>query len=362
MPDVVIRMRPNGPIVVEGKVLTGRTCGGQRANCYISAHDARTGTEVWKFFTAAGSDEPGGETWANPAGGADNGGMQGQRQPAVGPDGTVYMTAWSTFRDPCNGSCLYAFNPNGTVRWTYSPWPANGMSEPTVGADGTVYVGRSLSYLDAVRPNGTARWTTTDGTILAHPTVNPQNTLVLAGDAANYGMPGTVRGYSAANGQLLWEFGLPSENGGFQTLYSRPRFARDGQTAYFGTFISAPDSPDQYAYLYAVDTSGTAPPPSPPATTVTLSSLALSPAQVSGGAASTGTVTLSGAAPSGGVSVTLAGNNPSVATVPPSVTVAAGANRVSFKVLTSRVSARTAVTITASAGGVTKTARLTVRR
>jgi alcohol dehydrogenase (cytochrome c) len=53
----------SGPIVVEGKVLTGRTCGGQRANCYISAHDARTGKEAWRFYTAAGSDDPGGATW-----------------------------------------------------------------------------------------------------------------------------------------------------------------------------------------------------------------------------------------------------------------------------------------------------------
>ena len=53
----------SGPIVVDGKVLSGRTCTGQRANCYIAAHDARTGKEVWKFFTAAGPDEPGGETW-----------------------------------------------------------------------------------------------------------------------------------------------------------------------------------------------------------------------------------------------------------------------------------------------------------
>ena len=59
----------------------------------------------------------------------------------------------------------------------------------------------------------------------------------------------------------LWQFGLPSENGGFQVLYSRPRFAPNGHTAYFGTFISAPDSPDQYANLYAVDTSGLAPTP-----------------------------------------------------------------------------------------------------
>ena len=54
-----------GPIVVEGKVLTGRTCAGQQANCYIAAHDARTGKEVWKFFTAAAAGEPGGDTWGD---------------------------------------------------------------------------------------------------------------------------------------------------------------------------------------------------------------------------------------------------------------------------------------------------------
>jgi alcohol dehydrogenase (cytochrome c) len=53
----------SGPIVVEGKVLTGRTCGSARANCYVSAHDAKTGVEAWRFYTAAGSNEPGGETW-----------------------------------------------------------------------------------------------------------------------------------------------------------------------------------------------------------------------------------------------------------------------------------------------------------
>ena len=55
----------SGPIVVEGKVLTGRTCAGRRENCYVSAHDARTGQEVWRFYTAAGDDDPGGKTWGN---------------------------------------------------------------------------------------------------------------------------------------------------------------------------------------------------------------------------------------------------------------------------------------------------------
>src|SRR5262249_11435736 len=53
-----------GLLVVEGKVLTGRTCQmGVRNACYISAHDARTGREAWRFYTTAGDDDPGAKTW-----------------------------------------------------------------------------------------------------------------------------------------------------------------------------------------------------------------------------------------------------------------------------------------------------------
>jgi alcohol dehydrogenase (cytochrome c) len=48
----------SGTLVFGDKVLTGRTCNGARANCYIAAHDAKTGKEVWRFYTAAGSDDP----------------------------------------------------------------------------------------------------------------------------------------------------------------------------------------------------------------------------------------------------------------------------------------------------------------
>jgi len=34
-----------------------------RSNCYIAAHDAKTGKEVWKFYTAAGPGDPGDATW-----------------------------------------------------------------------------------------------------------------------------------------------------------------------------------------------------------------------------------------------------------------------------------------------------------
>ena len=52
-----------GPLVVEGKVISGGACAGNRANCYIAAHDALTGKEVWRFYTTPGLGEPGDETW-----------------------------------------------------------------------------------------------------------------------------------------------------------------------------------------------------------------------------------------------------------------------------------------------------------
>ena len=44
-------------------MLTGRACAPRREDCYVSAHDAKTGKELWRFYTAAASNEPGGETW-----------------------------------------------------------------------------------------------------------------------------------------------------------------------------------------------------------------------------------------------------------------------------------------------------------
>src|SRR3990172_9512937 len=100
------------------------------------------------------------------------------------------------------------------------------------------------------------------------------------------------------------------------------------------------------------------PPAYPPP--VALVSLSLSPSSVVGGSGSTGTVTLSGPAPSGGVVVTLSSGNPSVATVPGNVTVASGSTSATFAVTTSVVTASTSVTVSASYAGVTQSSPLTV--
>jgi hypothetical protein len=71
-------------------------------------------------------------------------------------------------------------------------------------------------------------------------------------------------------------------------------------------------------------------------------------------------VTLSGAAPTGGATVTLTSSNTTAAQVPASVTVAAGATTVTFSVTTSSVTSSTSVTLSGSYNGSTKTAPLTV--
>ncbi|HZA85562.1 MAG TPA: hypothetical protein VE466_01665 [Acidimicrobiales bacterium] len=92
---------------------------------------------------------------------------------------------------------------------------------------------------------------------------------------------------------------------------------------------------------------------------VALTAVTLAPASLVGAATSTGTVTLSSAAAPGGLVVTLTSSNPA-ATVPDTVTVAAGATSATFTTATTAVTAPTAVTITATAGGISRTATLTV--
>jgi alcohol dehydrogenase (cytochrome c) len=56
----------SGPIVAKGKVIEGMGgCGQFDADnkCYLSAYDAVTGKEVWRFYTVAKTGEEGGNTW-----------------------------------------------------------------------------------------------------------------------------------------------------------------------------------------------------------------------------------------------------------------------------------------------------------
>jgi len=65
MPDG--RASSSGPLVANGLVIQGM--GGcstyEEQKCFISAYDADTGEQVWRFHTVAVSGQPGGDTWGN---------------------------------------------------------------------------------------------------------------------------------------------------------------------------------------------------------------------------------------------------------------------------------------------------------
>ena len=57
----------SGAMIIDGRVLAGRACMPTNipSRCFISAHDSDTGEELWRMYTAAGADDPGGQTWGN---------------------------------------------------------------------------------------------------------------------------------------------------------------------------------------------------------------------------------------------------------------------------------------------------------
>ena len=276
---------------------------------------------------------------------------QGVPQPVVAADGSVYS---NLFTYPGPGIVLGKFDNNGNELWhifDQDPAGTSVVSAPDVGPDGVIYDGRNLNSLYAINPDSTVRWQYTDPEPLMLPTVSPLNDLVFMGGATD-GQPGFFEAVSTT-GSLVWKFALPIESG-FNVdpdPFARARFTLDGQTAYIGTSIAGQPS-NGYSYLYSIQTgSGGG--------TVSLSSLTLNPTIVKGGTPSQGTVTLSGAAPVGGVVVTLASNK-KAASVPANVTVPSGATSATFTVKTKVVLLKKIVTISASYSGVTKSAKLTV--
>jgi hypothetical protein len=110
----------------------------------------------------------------------------------------------------------------------------------------------------------------------------------------------------------------------------------------------------QSATLTVTPDAAPPPPPSP-----TLSSFTVNPTSVAGGDPATGTVTLPSAAPAGGTVVSLSSNQPGAASVPASVTVAAGATSANFAI-TTFPSAGTTVQLSAGLGNTTLFASLGV--
>jgi alcohol dehydrogenase (cytochrome c) len=126
----------SGPIVVKGLIVAGVT-GCQRYKndvCFISAHDAETGKEVWRTSTIARPGEPGGETWGDLPlmfrAGSDAW-MPGSYDPATNLIywGTAQAKPWARFARGTDGDALYtnctlAIDPaTGKIVWYYQHVP-----------------------------------------------------------------------------------------------------------------------------------------------------------------------------------------------------------------------------------------------
>jgi len=91
-----------------------------------------------------------------------------------------------------------------------------------------------------------------------------------------------------------------------------------------------------------------------------LSAVTLSAISVTDPTTVQGIATLNGTAPTAGVIANLTSSNPTVASVPASVVIPAGATSAAFSVATTAVTLPTSVTLSANAAGLTKTAVLAV--
>ena len=96
--------------------------------------DGEQATEEWRY------EDPGGpiSIW----------------RPAIGPDGTIYMSALD--------ATLYALNEDGSVKWTYSLGvPPGGNNDYMPGVDpvsGTVYSDIANNKIVAINPDGSFAW------------------------------------------------------------------------------------------------------------------------------------------------------------------------------------------------------------
>ena len=180
--------------------------------------------------------------------------LQGDPQPAVSPNGTLYTNMFSARG---SGLALGAFDKQGNLLGSIFDNFGNStniLSTPDVGRDGIIYDGRNLAELYAIRPKGTVKWQYIDTGILFAPVVSPLNNVIFVGGIVTYGQPGFFEAIRVVNGHSLGKVFLPAENGGRVIPMSRPRFAPDGQTVYIGTSIPGQSQDNPYSYLYSVST------------------------------------------------------------------------------------------------------------
>jgi outer membrane protein assembly factor BamB len=116
--------------------------------------------------------------------------------PAIDENGIIYVgTIWWMDR-------LYAiYSNNGTIKWSYYDAGDDIDSSPTIGNDGTIYFGDWGGWIHALYPNGTLKWKYhTGGIITGSPAVGQDGT-IYCGSHDN-----KLYAFYSNNGSVKWAF------------------------------------------------------------------------------------------------------------------------------------------------------------
>ncbi len=150
------------PLIVNGKVIIGSGGGEYGARGFITALDANTGNQVWKFYTTPAEDQPGGNTW--PAGAYKTGGGSPWMTGTYDPDtdtlfwGVGNPGPWlATMRpgDNLYTDSLVALDPStGNLKWYYQftpndTWDYDGVNTPVL----TDLTYKGQAYKAVIQPN-----------------------------------------------------------------------------------------------------------------------------------------------------------------------------------------------------------------
>jgi alcohol dehydrogenase (cytochrome c) len=135
----------SGPLIVQGKVIQGM--GGcdryKETGCFISAYDAQTGKQLWKFETVAREGTPGGDTWGKLPNLLRAGGdtwITGSYDPVLDLIywGVAQPKPWMRAIRDTNGNALYtgstlALRPrDGSLAWYFQHVPGESLDLDTV--------------------------------------------------------------------------------------------------------------------------------------------------------------------------------------------------------------------------------------
>ena len=169
--------------------------------------------------------------------------------PVIGQDGTIYVTIGE--------DSLYAINPDGSLRWEFrfaNEWDMS-FASPAIDQNGVIYLGvegdwQSVdsSNVYAINPDGTQRWKyPVEGGrfVRSSPAIGSDGRIYISTKAGGDSLTAKLLALSSS-GQKVWEYTLAHIHQTPDDSYSSPSIGADG-LIYFGA---------ETGFIYAINPDG----------------------------------------------------------------------------------------------------------